>query len=167
MLGRVQSNDATPSGLRRSRCLVCRWAPVAVWCGLIFWGSTDTLSAGHTSRFLTPFLHWLVPSMNDDQIATTRMVIRKGGHVTEYLVLALLWWRAVRPDPMPRAWPIRTAFVAWAGATLYAASDEFHQSFYPSRDGSVLDVGIDSGGAMLGLWCLYGFGRWRGWWPAR
>ncbi|KAB2660610.1 MAG: VanZ family protein [Verrucomicrobia bacterium] len=143
-----------------------RWMPVVVWCGLIYWGSTDALSANHTSHYLTPFLHWLVPSLSDDQIGTVRMVIRKGGHVTEYLVLAALLFRALSPDRVAGRWPMRAAALAWVGATLYAASDEVHQSFHPSRQGSALDVGIDSSGALLGLVLLYWFGRWRGQWRA-
>ena len=35
-------------------------------------------------------------------------------------------------------------------ATLYAASDEWHQSFVPSRSASIVDVLIDCVGAMCG-----------------
>jgi len=153
-----QTVPGKPGWLR----FVAAWMPVAVWCGMIFWGSTDALSARHTSRFLTPFLRWLAPSISDDRIDAVRMVIRKGGHVTEYVVLALLLWRALRPVPMPAKWPVGTATWAWALATLYAASDEWHQSFVPSRQGSILDVGIDSSGALLGLLGVYWIGRWFG-----
>jgi VanZ family protein len=38
-------------------------------------------------------------------------------------------------------------------ATFYAASDEWHQSFVPSRTASLADVTIDSVGAICGaLW---------------
>jgi VanZ family protein len=44
---------------------------------------------------------------------------------------------------------------------LYAASDEFHQSFVPSREASVLDVLIDTAGSVLALLFLWVIGRWR------
>lgn len=34
---------------------------------------------------------------------------------------------------------------------LYAASDEFHQSFVPGRGPSIVDVGIDSLGVLTGI----------------
>ena len=34
---------------------------------------------------------------------------------------------------------------------LYAASDEFHQSFVPGRSPSIVDVGIDSLGVLTGI----------------
>ena len=38
---------------------------------------------------------------------------------------------------------------------LYAASDEFHQRFVPSRDASAVDVMIDTGGAVLALFLVW------------
>jgi hypothetical protein len=63
---------------------------------LIFAGSSDVLSAEHTSRFIVPFLLWLNPSMSYQTIAAIHMFIRKTGHVTEYAILAALLWRALR-----------------------------------------------------------------------
>ncbi|WP_282209355.1 VanZ family protein [Parvibacter caecicola] len=45
----------------------------------------------------------------------------------------------------------RAALVAWGAATLYAATDEFHQLFVPGRAGLPTDVLIDATGAALGL----------------
>jgi len=44
---------------------------------------------------------------------------------------------------------------------FYAASDEFHQTFVPSREGCVRDVMIDTSGALAGLFALWLFGRLR------
>ncbi len=170
--GTAVSHDArhvpeshAPSRFHRLLTVLWAWIPVVGWAGFIFWGSTDVLSANHTSRFLTPFFHWLIPSLSDPQIDVIRTIIRKGGHVTEYLVLAVLIWRALyRPGAKPREWSVRIAAWAWFAATGYAASDEFHQSFYASRQASVGDVLIDASGAVLGLVLLWGFGCWRRWW---
>ncbi len=124
--------------------------PVLLWMGLIFWGSTDALAAHRTSRFLGPFLRWLVPGIGSETEAGVRAVIRKGGHVTEYAVLAILIARAVRAGPESGSRTRTWVLAAWLGATGYAATDEFHQSFQPTRQGSVIDVGIDSAGAALG-----------------
>jgi len=46
----------------------------------------------------------------------------------------------------------------------YAASDEFHQLFVPSREASVLDVLIDTAGAVFALLLIWFIGRWRRRW---
>jgi VanZ family protein len=41
--------------------------------------------------------------------------------------------------------------LAWLAAAIFAVTDEFHQSFVPSRTASPIDVMIDICGAMIGL----------------
>jgi VanZ family protein len=121
---------------------------------LIFAGSSDVLSAEHTSRFIVPFLLWLNPSMSYQTIAAIHMFIRKTGHVTEYAILAALLWRALRGTfgALSRG---TIALGTFAVAAAFAASDEFHQSFVPSRTATVHDVFIDCVGAMLAIaFCL-------------
>jgi VanZ family protein len=61
----------------------------------------------------------------------------------------------------PRPWDWKLAGWAFAWATAYAASDEFHQSFVPSRQGQITDLLFDATGAALGLLGLWLWGRWR------
>jgi VanZ family protein len=50
--------------------------------------------------------------------------------------------------------------LAWLAAAIFAVTDEFHQSFVPSRTASPIDVMIDICGAMIGLAiCLAFAGR--------
>src|SRR5947207_10078224 len=121
------------------------WLPVLVWMVFIFIGSSDLLSAEHTSRFIGPFLRWFAFDVSNATVASIQLVIRKCAHLTEYAILAALFYRALR---LHRARVLGAAFV-FAG--LYAALDEFHQSFVASRTGSPLDVMIDCAGAMIGL----------------
>ena len=62
---------------------------------------------------------------------------------------------------MALRWCRHCALWAWALAFLYAASDEWHQSFVPSRGSSFHDVLIDATGAALGLLLLHGWLLWR------
>lgn len=131
--------------------------------GLIYIGSTDLLSSSNTSRFIVPILRWIKPDISWSTIRTVHHYIRKAGHVTEYAVLAILIYRAIpKPDsakPFWRRW--LPAAITLGGAALFAASDEFHQSFYRSRGPSAGDVLIDSIGALVGLSLIYLFHRWR------
>jgi VanZ family protein len=129
----------------------------------IFAGSTDAFSSGHTSRLIGPFLRWLWPALADAAVESAVFWIRKAAHVTEYAVLAALWWRAlVRPArraPLTWSWPI--AGRALLGAAAWAAADETHQAFTLTRGASVRDVVLDTAGAALGLILLWCVGVWR------
>ncbi|HSV63434.1 MAG TPA: VanZ family protein [Chthoniobacterales bacterium] len=119
--------------------------PVLVWMIFIFIGSTDLLSAEHTSRFIGPFLRWFAPDVSDATIASVQLVVRKCGHLTEYAILAALLYRAFRQHRD------RVLGLAFLAAALYAGLDEFHQSFVASRTASPWDVAIDCAGAVIGL----------------
>lgn len=135
---------------KRVRTIVSSWMPAIAWMLLIFAGSSDVLSAEHTSRFIVPFLLWLQPSMSYETIATVHLVLRKLGHVTEYAVLAALLWRGLRGTftALSRQTISLYTFVI---AAAFAASDEFHQSFVPSRTATAHDVVIDCVGIILAL----------------
>jgi len=133
-----------------TRDFVFKWVPVIAWMILIFVGSTDVLSAEHTSRYLAPFLRWLDPHISFPTIAHVNILLRKLGHLTEYGILAALLWSALRVTL--RSISMSTiAVVALVICAVFAASDEFHQSFVPSRTPSENDIMIDICGAILGL----------------
>jgi VanZ family protein len=152
--------------MSRVRSFAKYWLPVLVWLVVPFYASSDTRSYQHSSRIIAPILRWLFPHLSEHAINLTVLVARKGAHLTEYAVLGLLIWRAlrrpVRNDPRPWSW--RVAGWAVLIVALYACTDEFHQRFVPSRDPSLHDVLIDTAGAFLGMVCLRAIGRWRKWW---
>lgn len=114
----------------------------------MLFGSTDLMSAEHTSRFLTPFLRWLDPDISAASIAQVHLLVRKGAHVLEYTVLTGLLFRALRGLIGGFWWRAAVAFVP---ALIFAAVDEYHQSLVPSRTGAVGDVLIDYCGAVAGI----------------
>lgn len=142
------------------------WTAVLLWMGMIFAGSTDLLSDHRTSRFLGPFLRWLIPGISDATIEVMRFPIRKAGHLTEYAVLAGLVFSALQGtfDLRRWVWHPRWVILALGISALYAVSDEWHQSWEPTRQASPVDVGIDTVGAILGLVVLWRLGAW---WQAR
>ena len=127
------------------------WLPVLVWLVVTFIGSTNVMSVENTSRFIVPFLLWLKPGMTQENTWWIIVLMRNCAHVGEYVVLALLMWRALR-------WGINVSMrmstlcaVVLLGCALFAASDEFHQTFVKSRTPSVRDIFLDIAGALVGL----------------
>jgi len=127
------------------------WLPLLVWLGVIFFGSTDLMSAEHTSRFIVPFLRWLKPDISIETLASIHFVIRKCAHLSEYAILALLLLRASICVINFKCSMSTLCACIWVTCFLVAITDEFHQTFVVSRGASAEDVLIDSIGAMLGL----------------
>ena len=102
------------------------WLPPLALMGLIFYLSAQPdLSSG---------------------LGNWDLVLRKCAHMTEYAVLTVLWWRALKIEM-----DARTALgLAYAITVAYAMTDEFHQTFVTGRHGSPVDVLIDAVGATIG-----------------
>jgi VanZ family protein len=124
------------------------WGPVVLWIGFIFWMSTGTFSSQNTSLIIEPILRFLLPSISPEKVAIIHGAIRKLGHVTEYFILGIFLFRAFRGGSKELK-NLRWAFSSFLVVVLYAASDEFHQSFISSRTASLVDVGIDTLGGIL------------------
>jgi VanZ family protein len=99
------------------------WLPPLLLMGLIFFFSAQ-------------------PSL-DSGLGWIDTVGRKLVHFGEYALLCLLWWRLLRTGLPDR----RAALVAFLISALYAATDEFHQSFVDGRHGTPVDWAIDTAGA--------------------
>jgi len=127
------------------------WLPVLIWLGLIVIGSTDLMSAEHTSRIIGPVLRAFNPDISAETIAQIQFVVRKTAHVMEYAILAALLWRALRAGVRWQTRMLRLFIAVWFVCAVFAASDEFHQSFVPSRTASPIDVMIDIFGALIGV----------------
>jgi VanZ family protein len=125
-----------------------RWLPVLLWLCFVFFMSTGTFSAENTSLVIKPLLDFLFPGLSPDQITSIHGIIRKGAHVFEYFFLGFLLLRAFSAGS-PGGWKWRWSLLAMIGVAIYALSDEFHQSFVPTRTASMRDVGIDAMGGLL------------------
>lgn len=154
------------SAVSKLRVFTKYWLVIVLWFALIFVASADTNSAQHSSRIIGPLLRWLFPEMAEETIGLVVLFARKCAHLTVYGVLALLYWRAfrkpVKGDTRPWSWiEARNALI---GVVIYAITDELHQAFVPTRQGSVLDVFIDTIGGAMGLLALWAYGRWQKKW---
>ena len=125
------------------------WLPPALWMAVIMVLSSDAGSAEHTAHWLVPILRLLAAGATPTQLDALHGLVRKSGHLTEYALLAALWYRAFVGARRLRPW--RAAAIAFAISLVWAILDEVHQSFEPSRTASIRDVAIDSIGALLAV----------------
>lgn len=130
-----------------------------LWMAVIFWFSAHTGNESSAQsggivdtiiRLLFPhYSEWATPKQ-ELYLHLLTLLVRKAGHATEYLILALLyagcmsWKRTLKG----------TLFSAWLLTVLYAATDEVHQFFVPDRACRITDIVIDSAGAAVGLLLL-------------
>jgi VanZ family protein len=101
------------------------WLPPLLLMGVIFFFSAQ-------------------PSL-DSGLGAFDFVGRKLIHLAEFGLLCYLWWRALRTGMDPG----RAALVAFLVSSLYAVSDEYHQSHIEGRNGTPVDWAIDSAAAAL------------------
>lgn len=147
----------------KARYFLKNWLPILIWMLVIFSASADRESVRHSSRIIGPLLHWLLPNLSAHHIDQTVTVARKCAHLTEYAILAILFWRAARPLTRSNReiWNWKLAGASILFVTLYAATDEFHQRFVPGRGPSLHDVVIDTIGAAGGIFFLWLIWKWR------
>jgi VanZ family protein len=111
------------------------WLPPLAWMGLIFFLSAQS-DLPHAPE---PWFDTL---------------LKKAGHAFAFGILAWLYLRVLKG----RFSSVANLRLVSAGlAMLYAASDEYHQTFVPGRKGRLFDVGVDAAGvcgAMLLDWWL-------------
>lgn len=98
----------------------------------------------------------IIFAVSHDPTATDGLPLDFGAdklvHMVEFGLLAALW----RKGLLLRGMDARKAgLVAFVVTGLYAAGDEWHQSFVPGRVCSVADFAADALGAALTLWFLH------------
>ncbi len=116
----------------------------------ISFASTGNFSAGNTSRIIGPLVLWLFPDTTPETMLAIHAFTRKLAHLMEYAILAILAARAFRGSPRP-ALRERWFLVSLLLVVVYALLDEYHQSFVPSRTGTIYDSLIDSAGGLAAL----------------
>lgn len=132
------------------------WLPSLLWMGLIFVMSAATGDvSGAQSGAVLAFILALFERITGGALPLSpdalHLMIRKGAHMAEYAVLALLNLRALRICGAKRP-----ALFALILAAAYAATDEFHQGFVAGRGPSPADVAIDAAGAAAALLAING-----------
>lgn len=108
------------------------WAPVALYAVLIFYLSSQS----HPERYIPSFLFL---ELGDKVL-----------HAIEYALLGFLCYRAFRHAA--GSWGGQYAtLLAVAAATVYGATDEWHQAFVPFRESDRWDLATDLLGSLVGV----------------
>ncbi|MFH1352008.1 MAG: VanZ family protein [bacterium] len=113
--------------------VIINWLSVFLWCRLIFFFSS-------------------IPGI-ETGLGFWDIIVRKGAHIFEFgtlcVLLYLAWKNTIKMSAVK-------FFVFVSGfALLYAASDEFHQTFVANRDGNIRDVLIDAAGIFLATFYIF------------
>lgn len=155
------------------------WTLLFSWMGVIFLFSTqDGMASGQlSSGFLHRFVLFFLPktvAADTDLVHALEFVVRKGAHMTEYGILAILALAQLKtyfPWNFRKSmkisdnflsgertghrrtllrYPLFQFLIAIFFVFLYACTDEFHQTFVSGRSGQFRDVLIDTTGGLMG-----------------
>ena len=118
-----------------------------IWLVVIFIFSSDDYieTTNKSSKF--DFIVNIV-CKNEDTKPKVKYIIRKVAHFTEYFILAVLVLNVLKDYKTINYKLLLLTFIL---CLLYAASDEWHQTFVDGRVGTYKDVIIDSLGSLTYL----------------
>jgi len=134
------------------------YLPVILWAAVIALLSTSGFDTSFTHRVLKAANDFFELGLAAARLREINAVVRKLGHVTEYFILGLLLWRALRRG-REVAWRWSWALGTFLLGAAWAGLDELHQRFERGRGSSVVDVGWDSLGLLLALLVLFVLAR--------
>ena len=106
------------------------WGPAFFWMLLIYW-----LSSFH--------------KLQASPVSWQDFVIRKTAHFLEYAVLCFLYFRGLKNTTKISF--KKSLILAFLMTVFYAFTDEFHQTKVNGRTGRFFDIGVDSLGALFGI----------------
>jgi len=138
------------------------WIALILWLIVIAIESTTYSSSQNTSRFLYPLFHFIF-GVDYASFEPYHAFLRKTGHVFGYGLLSILFFRAWReslPSTSGARWTMRWASIAILGTAIVASLDEWHQSYLPTRTGTLHDVILDSCAGIAAQLAVFLWFRW-------
>jgi VanZ family protein len=159
----AKKGNADPRVTRDRHHVLKAWIALILWLIVISIESTTYLSSQNTSRFLYPLLHFLF-GIDYARFEPWHFLMRKAGHVFGYGLLSILFFRAFRatlPAVSGARWRLSWANIAVLGTFVVASLDEWHQSYIPTRTGTVRDVMLDSAAGIAAQVALFLYHRQR------
>jgi len=111
------------------------WLPTILWAFVIF--QFSALSVPPSSK-----IFW------------QDFIVKKSAHIVEYGILCTLLYRALKNSSLSSK---NAGIVAITASILYAATDEFHQSFTPGRTPAARDIVFDTIGASTSIYLIWNY----------
>ncbi len=138
------------------------WLPsVLIMATIFYFSAKPDTNSNESSMLITNRVIKLYEALTDTQnqndisietMEQINLIIRKTAHFCEYALLAasfalhfILWKQKGK----------RLFIAPVILASLYAATDEFHQTFVPGRSGQWKDVFLDTSGAVIGSLIIF------------
>jgi len=154
-----------PTNLKNIAFKLISFVPTILLLLLIFgFSAQDGETSGSLSFEISMFLVKLVSPLLPVSTTEATLVeyaeqlhlyVRKTAHMPEYFLLALSLQLPLATCLSRLSFWKTRIFIGFFCTVVFAALDEFHQTFVPGRSGNVLDVCIDSAGALAAAFCLY------------
>lgn len=147
-------------------CAVC--AVTLLWMLIIFCFSAQAGNdssamsspiAQKIAQIVHPSFETMEAGRQEEVLGFWTLIVRKGGHLTEYLLLGMLVSLSLCSirsaklggTVMTRALGFKIQLCALLIGIGYAVTDELHQRFVPGRSGRLSDVLLDSIGVAIGV----------------
>ena len=108
------------------------WSPVIIFAGLVF----------------------IVSSMSMPGKEAPFPLFDKAAHVSEYALFSILLFRALNGSLRGSSF-LFLSIITIVITLAYGISDEFHQSFVPSRSSDIKDLAADGIGALLAMTSVF------------
>ena len=142
----VKNTRAKKTNIIIGILLVIAWMIVI----FIFSAMAGDDSANLSSGLLHTILK-VIPGLAESK--TAHLIVRKLAHMTEYAILCGLILNL--EYQITNKVKLKQIAIAILGSFLYACTDEWHQTFISGRSGNMLDVGIDTLGAIIAMVFLF------------
>ena len=129
-----------------------KWCLVIGWMVVIFiYSSQPAVISNEKSRFVITIFKYIWLNLDSLLGELSDFIVRKLGHFTEYAILYLLLYNAMKESFKSKT----TLIVSLVILFFYASSDEIHQYFVPGRACRIQDVLIDTCGGTLTMGIIY------------
>lgn len=131
---------------------IIAWILIVFWMAFIFFMSNQPGDvSSKQSDFVVVLMDMLGIDLNSRFGDLSTLIIRKGAHFTEYMILYFLAFNLLRLYISKKKAYIYSLFIVFG----YACTDEFHQLFIEGRSGQFKDVLIDTSGGTFGMVLIY------------
>lgn len=118
--------------------------------------TSNQLSTGVTEKLVNA-VETVVPTV-DLNVKDLNHIVRKNAHFFIYCTLGFLLMNAMKRSEITRYYGI---LLALSIGTIYAITDEFHQSMIPGRGPQLTDVLIDGSGVLFGILLYILIFKWK------